>query len=143
MTEFNWSETTNRLAALREEIEGDDHETEQVDEETEELEGLSLLHLHALAEMLGVDAEALLEADEEMLESAMMYLGYQVIASSAKYGRSGMTGKYPWDRNEGTVGVATPHAAPTKTGDPGTKSAEVPYKSSSPMSQKGTKHRMK
>jgi len=137
MSKFNWNETLNRLGALREEIEG--AQEEESVEENEALEGLSLTQIAVLAEMLGVDVDTLTEADEETLQEAMSYLGYQLMASPS-YGRAGMSGKLPWNRNESSVGQASPHASPSSDGLPGTKSATPPAKSSSKMSQKGSKH---
>lgn len=139
MTKFDWTSTNNRLAALREEIDEDDQDLENEGEgEEEQVEGLSELHLAALAEMLDVSVEDLLQADEETIAEAMSYVGYQLV--STQYGRPGLTGKYPWNKNESPVGVASPHATPTATREPGEGTAKVPSQSTSPFSQKGVPH---
>lgn len=144
MAKIDWESTTNRLVALREDIEGvDSQETEVEETETnEEVEALTALQLHALAEMLGVDADTLVEAEAEVIYEAMQYLGYKLC--NTQYGRSGLSGKYPWNRNEGEVGVATQHASPSKTSAPGDSTAKVPKAASSnPFAQKGQAHRTK
>lgn len=142
MTDFDWTATSNRLAALREEIEAElpETEAEPAKEQTEVKESLSATQLAALAEMLDVDPEELLQADEETIAEAMEYLGYKVL--NAQYGRSGLTGKYPWSRNEGQVGYSLQHASPTSCSPPGESTAKPPKSSSSPMAQKGKPHRM-
>ncbi len=151
MGNFDWTGTLNRISALREELEIDEEAAssgggssggesskggESKGGESKE-ESLSATQIAALAEMLDCDIEALLQADDKTMAEAMEYLGYKL--ANAKYGRPGLSGKYPWDRNEGSVGYATQHAEPSHTGEPSDKSAKIPKDSSSPIAMKPKK----
>lgn len=133
MSKLDWAGAMNRLEALRAEIDGEVEQTPEVQPE-QALEGLSATQIAALAEMLDIDAEDLLQLDENQIKQVMEELGERVVNSA--YGRPGLSGKYPWSRNEPSVGYSIERAAPASSGPPSDKTAKVPKDSSSPMAMK-------
>lgn len=122
MDKMNWSEVSAQMAALAEEI-GAEPEVEETELE-EEVQPLSEAQLSALAEMLGVDVSELVDAKEEIVEEMMEYLGYKLLSHS--YGRAGLSGKLPWEKNGESAGKATQGQSSASTSPPGDSTAKVP-----------------
>jgi hypothetical protein len=131
MSEMNWTSVGSRLKALVEELDEDGFNEEGEDELLDEEE------MEALCYLLGVEPEQLAEANEEQIMEALTELGYKII-STMQYGRPGLSGKYPWDRNESPVGKASPTVKTGTEPPPGTATAKVPKQSPSKFMQRPT-----
>jgi len=132
---MNYTTVSNRLRAVVEEMDEDEifggAEVAE-DEEMASDDDLLEAQINAVAALLGVEVDELMEASEEEVLEALGALSDRLTeakmkfaAQSVKYGRGGMKRScMPWKKNEGGVGHATPHAAPSRSGPPGTKKAK-------------------
>lgn len=147
---MDWTSVTNRMKAIVEELE--DEGTFEEEEENEEAEdGLSEEQVEALAALLGVEPDDLLQAEDEDIIGAMQYLGSKVVEAQEAYvskykdmsqtpydhphspstsGKKSPTAKvYPQRKGEPKEGYGSPTQPPTRAAMPGTASAKIPLKS--------------
>jgi hypothetical protein len=129
---MEWSVISTRLRAVIEELNGG-VPSEQTESEETTVEAFSDEQLEGVAQVLGVDVEDLLVAEEGDLQQALGEMSYKVMAHP-KYGRAGLKGKHPWTPTN-RAGKALSHAAPAHSGMPGHKSAKVPKHSSAPYAR--------
>jgi myosin heavy subunit len=129
---MEWSVIATRLRAVIEELNGG-VPSEQTESEENTVEAFSDEQLEGVAQVLGVDVEDLLVAEEGDLQQALGEMSYKVMAHP-KYGRAGLKGKHPWTPTN-RAGKTLSHAAPAHSGMPGHKSAKVPKHSSAPYAR--------
>lgn len=129
MGKFDWAGMVGRLSAIKEEMGMDEREEgDEIDEGDDEdrpviTESLSMTQAGALAEMLGVSVEDLIEAAPEAIMEAMETLGYMLM--NINYGEPGLQSKFPWEPNDGAAGHATQTASMDSESTPGTAGASI------------------
>ncbi len=131
MSDINWTSIGSRMKALVEELDEDGFDEGNEDNIFTEEE------MEVLCQLLGVEPEALAEATEEDIVNVLQEMAYKIIATM-QYGRPGLSGKYPWSRNEPSVGKPSPTQPTGTEPPPGTNTAKVPKQSPSKFMQRPT-----